>query len=174
MNKYGGGTILNLGSATLKITYRGRSTLADFKIVHVPNSPSILECKQALERANHVERQQHERHASCNSPYGERSDVLKSYGDCFEKIAKFLGEKYKTTLIEDAMPVVHAPRTVPVHIMPFYKAELDNMLANGIISPVTEPTDWVNSIVANIKVTPKEKKICLCLDTKDLNKNIKR
>ena len=42
LNKYGGGTIPNLGSATLKITYRGRSTLADFKIVDVPNSPSIL------------------------------------------------------------------------------------------------------------------------------------
>ena len=49
LNKYGGGTIPNLGSATLKITYHGRSTLADFKIVDVPNSSSILGCKHALE-----------------------------------------------------------------------------------------------------------------------------
>ena len=39
LNKYGGGTIPNLGSATLKITHHGRSMLADFKIVDVLNSP---------------------------------------------------------------------------------------------------------------------------------------
>ena len=35
--------------------------------------------------------------------------------------------------------------------MPLYQAEIDKMLAEGIISPVTGQTDWVNSIVCNIK-----------------------
>ena len=48
------------------------------------------------------------------------------------------------------------------------------MLAECIISPVTGPTAWVNSIVCNIKETPNGKKVRLCLDPKDLNKNIKR
>ena len=183
LNKYGGGTIPNLGSATLKITYRGRSTLADFKIVDVPKSPSILGCKQALELGlitlnvnslNVTPPQAVAKKEVAATGKLTRSEVLKNYGDCFDKIGKFPGEKYTIKLIEDATPVVHAPRTVPVHIMPLYKAELDKMLANGIISPVTEPTDWVNSIVVNIKDTPNGKKIRLCLDPKDLNKNIRR
>ena len=48
------------------------------------------------------------------------------------------------------------------------------MLAEGIISPVTGLTDRVNSIVCNIKETPSGKKVRLCLDSKDINKNIKR
>ena len=49
------------------------------------------------------------------------------------------------------------------------------MIADDVITAVHEPTDWVNSIVCNIKETPEgNKKIRLCLDPKDLNKNIGR
>ena len=49
------------------------------------------------------------------------------------------------------------------------------MIADDVITAVHEPTDWVNSIVCNIKETPEgNKKIRLCLDPKDLNKNIRR
>ena len=102
-----------------------------------------------------------------------KHQVLHEYKDCFDKIGRFPGKKYKIKLIEEAKPVIHPPRTVPVHIMPLYQAEIDKMLAEGI-SPVTGPTDWVNSIVCNIKETPSGKKVRLCLDPKDLNKNIRR
>ena len=59
--------------------------------------------------------------------------------------------------------------------MPVYKAELDKMLTKGIISPVSEPTDWVNSIVCNVRdLANGDKKVRLCLDPRDLNKNIRR
>ena len=48
------------------------------------------------------------------------------------------------------------------------------MLDDNIITPVSGPTDWVNSIVCNIKDTENGKKVRLCLDPKDLNKAIKR
>ena len=49
------------------------------------------------------------------------------------------------------------------------------MIADDVITAVEEPTDWVNSIICNIKETPEgKKKIRLCLDPKDLNKNIRR
>ena len=49
------------------------------------------------------------------------------------------------------------------------------MIADDVITAVTEPTDWVNSIVCNVKETPDgRKKVRLCLDPKDLNKNIRR
>jgi len=47
------------------------------------------------------------------------------------------------------------------------------MIADNVITAVHEPTDWVNSIVCNIRETPEgNKRIRLCLDPKDLNKNI--
>lgn len=55
------------------------------------------------------------------------------------------------------------------------KAELDKMIADDIITEVSEPTDWVNSIVCYVKETSDgRKKVRLCLDPKDLNKNIRR
>ena len=49
------------------------------------------------------------------------------------------------------------------------------MIEQGVIVPVTEPTEWVNSIVCHVTDKPDGgKKVRLCLDPKDLNKNIKR
>ena len=47
------------------------------------------------------------------------------------------------------------------------------MIADDVITAVTEPTDWVNSIVCNVKETPNGgKKVRQCLNPKDLSKNI--
>ena len=101
--------------------------------------------------------------------------VMEEYQDCFDKLGCFPGEKYHIQLIDHPVPVIHPPRTVPVHILPLYKEELDKMIADDVITAVTEPTDWVNSIVCNIRETPEgKKKIRLCLDPKDLNKSIRR
>ena len=45
------------------------------------------------------------------------------------------------------------------------------MTAQGIITPVTEPTEWLNSMTYPMK--PGEE-LCICLDPKDLNKAIIR
>ena len=101
--------------------------------------------------------------------------MLNEYRDCFDKIGRFPGDQYHIEIIDNPTPVVHPPRTVPVHILPLYKAELEKMISDNIITEVTEPTDWVNSIVCNVKETPDgKKKVRLCLDPKDLNKNIRR
>ena len=54
-----------------------------------------------------------------------------------------------------------------------YKEELNNMVELGILIPVSEPTDWVNSIVLS-QTTNDRQKIRVCLDPRDLNKAIKR
>ena len=96
--------------------------------------------------------------------------MLKEYHDCFDKIGRFPGDQYHIKLVDH----VHPPRTVPVHILPLYKAELDKMIADDVFNEVTEPTAWVNSIVCNVKETSDgKKKVRLCLDPKDLNKNIR-
>ena len=64
---------------------------------------------------------------------------------------KFPGEKYRIKLFDVAKPVVHALQTVQVQVMPLYKTELERKLAEDIISPISEPTDCVNSIVCNVR-----------------------
>ena len=52
-----------------------------------------------------------------------------------------------------------------------YKAELDRLVKEGIITEVHEHTEWINSIVPVMK---EDGSLRLCLDPKDLNKAIER
>ena len=171
---YGGAKIPHVGTARLKVSFRGKATTADFKVVRVKDNPSVLGCRHALELGI-ISLNVDSVNSVNNVQPLTKEKVLSDYSDCFDKIGKFPGAKYSIKLIEDAKPVVHPPRTVPVHILPLYKAELDKMISENIISPVTEPTDWVNSIVCNVRDQPDgKKKVRLCLDPRDLNKNIRR
>ena len=59
-------------------------------------------------------------------------------------------------------PVVHPPCRVPVALRDQIKEKLDEMVASGILAPVTEPTEWVSSMLR------------ICLDPHDLKKAIRR
>ena len=45
------------------------------------------------------------------------------------------------------------------------------MVKNGVITPIQEPTDWVNSLVI---VEKPNGKLRICLDPRPLNRAIKR
>ena len=64
------------------------------------------------------------------------------------------------------MPVVNPSHRVPEALKSKLKAELDTMESDHIIAKVTEPTDWVNSLVVVEK--PKTGKLRICLDPKAL------
>ena len=67
--------------------------------------------------------------------------------------------------------MVHAPRTCSIHMREEIKSELENMQSLGVIKRVTQPTDWVSSIVYSRKASGQ---LRFCLDPKDLNKAVKR
>ena len=54
---------------------------------------------------------------------------------------------YHITQEPGADPVIHPPRSVPVHLRDHYKDEIDKMLELGVTTRVDTPTDWVNIIV---------------------------
>lgn len=182
LKNYGGGKLHNHGTIKLKLTFRKKSITAIFNVVDAVGDSSILGCRQSQELGIislnvHQVKQTNTSTASSAADQGQltKSIIKEEFKDCFDKIGCFPGEKYHIQLIDNPQPVIHPPRTVPVHIQPLYKEELDKMLADDIIAPVTEPTDWVNSIVCNIKETPEgKKKVRLCLDPRDLNKNVRR
>ena len=179
---YGGSEIENLGVATLKVSFKDKSANIKFNVVEAPGSPSMLGCRQCqdlgiistnVDEVNTIPLTKTEAEAKRGKL--SKPTVMKEYQDCFDKLGCFPGEKYHIQLIDNPVPVVHPPRTVPVHILPLYKEELDKMIADDVITAVAEPTDWVNSILCNIRETPDgKKKIRLCLDPKDLNKSIRR
>ena len=82
-----------------------------------------------------------------------------------------MGADYNIVLKKDAFPVVHAPRRVPLASQGKLRKTLNDLVNKKVITPVVTPTDWVSSLVITEK---KNKELRLCLDPKDLNKNIKR
>ena len=61
-----------------------------------------------------------------------KSVVLEEYKECFKGIGRFPGEKYHINLVDNATLVIHSPRTVPVHILPLYKEELEKMVTSPL------------------------------------------
>ena len=97
-------------------------------------------------------------------------DLLKQYPNQFDCIGNFHGE-YHIVTDPQVQPVIHAPRKCPIQLKDEIKNCLDEMVENGVIRKVDEPTDWVNSLAYSRK---QNGKLRICLDPKDLNMAIKR
>ena len=73
-------------------------------------------------------------------------------------------------LDEAVKPVVHPPRKVTVALRDRLKEELDKLVREKVITPVTEPTNWVSSLV----LVNKPEKLRICIDPQDLNRALLR
>lgn len=91
--------------------------------------------------------------------------ILKEYSDVFEFLGCMDG-LYHMKVDETVRPVVHPPRNVPVALRDRLREELDKLVGEGIITPVTEPTMWVSCLV----LVKKPDKLRICIDPQDLNK----
>ena len=124
---YGGSKIENLGVTALKVTYRNKTVEAKFNVVEAPCHYSIIGCKQAQDLGIITVNSLDELNTTLTSKAqqaaskGELSQsvVPDDFKDCFDKVGRFPGEKYHIQLVDNARPVVHPPRTVPVHILPY-------------------------------------------------------
>ena len=96
--------------------------------------------------------------------------LIDRYADVFQGIGCFDGE-YHMTMDTSVRPVQHQPRRVPLPIQPKLKAKLQELVDQGILATVTEPTDWISSLVVTTK---KSGDLRICIDPKDLNKGLKR
>ena len=71
---------------------------------------------------------------------------------------------------EKVKPIQHAPRRVPVALRDEVKEKLTDLEKRGMIKKVTEPTEWISSMV----IVAKPNKVRICLDPRELNKALKR
>ena len=77
---------------------------------------------------------------------------------------------YSIKIDPTATPVVHGPRRQPAALLPKIASKLKKMEKEGHLAKVTQPTDWINSMV----VSSRGGKIRICLDPGDLKKAVKR
>ena len=80
--------------------------------------------------------------------------------------------QHHINLRDDARPIcLYAPRKVPHPLLPRVEEELRRMEQQGVISKVTQPTDWCSGMV----VVPKANgRVRICVDLTHLNKAVKR
>ena len=97
--------------------------------------------------------------------------ILHEYADVFRGVRTLPGGPYHIKLKDSYKPVQHPPRSVPLGMQSAYKAELDRLVKEGIITEVHGHTEWINSVVPVMK---EDGSLRLCLDPKDLNKAIER
>ena len=110
-----------------------------------------------------------------------KQDILEVYSDVFTRIGKLPSAPYKFQLKPNVKPTRHAPRCIPIHLQEAFHQEIQNLERLGILEPVKEVTEWVNSFVIMEKKVPVDssnahspghsvqKKLQICLDPRDLN-----
>lgn len=98
------------------------------------------------------------------------TDWVKEYADVFQGIGRLPGQ-HKIRLKDNAEPVIHPARKVPVALKKRLREKLDSLITEGVIMKIEEPTGWVNSLVI---VEKPNGDLRLCIDPKDLNKAIQR
>ena len=162
MTSYCGGEITNLGVCSLKIRHKKRQIQATVEVVR--------ECRPAIIGGADCARLGLVRRVSViNDDVG--AQIKKPHPTLFQNGNGCLPGLHTIVLKEGAEAVVHAPRRVAVAKRPELKKELERQVQLGFLAKVDEPTDWVNSLVVVEKANGKMR---LCIDPKDLNKQIKR
>ena len=142
------------GSVVLQTCHKNNVTDIKFYVVHIDQNPLISGAD------------------SVNLGLISRIHVAKeldSYPELQQTTAMLPGT-YTLKIDPSVPPVVHGPRRQPQALRDKINAKLDEMVKDGHITKVTEPTDWVSSMVTVVKA----EKVRICLDPKDLNKAIKR
>ena len=97
-------------------------------------------------------------------------DLKRLYPDKFEGIGDFEGELHITLRI-NAQPVVQPPRKHLIQLVEEIRTELEKRENLGVITSITEPTDWVNALAFSRKGSGD---LRVCLDPRSMNQCIKR
>ena len=163
------------GVATLKIHQNGSTTQLNFQMVDTKNKPllSAETCEKLgllkvtineTSEVNTVVTEQDKLQVPL-----KREAIQKEYKDVFEGLGH-IGNSSSFVVNPDHTTVQHAPRRVTVTLQKEVKEKIAAMEKKGFIQKVTEPKEWISSMV----VVAKPGKIRICLDPRDLNKAIQR
>ena len=110
---------------------------------------------------------------SSSSPSLTPADIFTRYSDLFDgrSLGCMSGEVHLE--VDPKVPPVQMPlRRLPIALRNQVKAELDKLVDNGVITPVTEPTKWVSALLVVQK--PDGQGVRICVDPTFLNRALVR
>ena len=171
LHLYDGSWMKPLGIGTVYAKYNGQTYKLGFQVVPTSVTQKPLLSANTCEKLGlltvHIPEQTN--YARVDSADMAEAGITTEFADVFTGTGCFPGECH-LELEPHAKPVQHVPRRVPVAIREAVKEQLDDMEQRDIIAKVTEPTDWISSMV----VVKKPNKLRICIDPKDLNAAIKK
>ena len=135
------------------------ATRAKSSTAHEPKSAQVSYCKSSITM-----------NGKTHPLPTTKEYILHEYADIFKGVGTLPGGPYHIKLKDSYKPVQHPPRSVPLEMQSAYKAELDRLVKEGIITEVHEHTEWINSIVPVIK---EDSSLRLSLDPEELNKQLR-
>ena len=143
-------------------TLLGLPSMLSHKIITVNKRPDQVQDASPVSSAFHaVDQRVH---------FTSLDAVRKEFPDRFEGISCFKGTA-RLSVKEESCPAVERGRKFAIHLMPKLKTELEKMVKLKVITPVTEPTDWVSNLAYSQKANGD---LQICLDPGALNKVLRR
>ncbi len=127
---------------------QGRKYQLSFEIVETSQSPLLsgFTCEQLglmqFTIPDDVLKMEHEQYDPLT-----KTQLMDKYSDVFNLPVESLPGEVHFELDPSVSPVQCAPRNVPVAMKEVVKAQLDAYQAEGHITDVTEPTDWISNMV---------------------------
>ena len=190
LEPYGGGNIQHYGVVTLPCRYNNRQFRCKFFLVDVvgplllglPTGEAlgIITINVISEVSETVRKTSgnSNRYVDPSTPIEKRpairskEDLKDMYPECFDFNEKYFKDfHYDIKLDPTVEPKVDAPRRIPMELKPTVKKKLDEMVKDGIIKKVSEPTKWVNSLLV---ISKPNGMLRVCIDPVNLNKAIMR
>ncbi|KAI9554977.1 putative uncharacterized protein K02A2.6-like [Daphnia sinensis] len=163
-----GGYLKVFGTCVASVACRGLTYTVKFVVVDEPGQPPILglpTCRQ-MKLVKRIDAVTSERPL-------ESPAVVIEFADVFEGIAKLpIEHDIKLASGDNYVdPVVCAADRLPFLLEEKVYKKLDQMVADKIIVPVVEPTEWVSRMLV---VGKPDGDVRICLDPSELNKAILR
>lgn len=161
-------------TATVRHPRTGDQFNIDFYVTEREQPILGIDACQRLNMLRIVEENICEMHDSALSSTASltSADIFSRYTDLFDgSLGCIEGEVHLE--VDPNVPLVQMPlRRLPVALRDQVKTELDKLVANDVIAPVTEPTSWVSALLVVQKAEGKGVRICV--DPKFLNQALQR
>lgn len=101
----------------------------------------------------------------------DSTDILDEFPDIFNGDIGTLPGSVRLTLNSDVEPILRPPKRLPIELKEPVKLELDRLDTAGVLTPVDEPTDWVNQMAIATKKNGSQR---ICIDPRSLNLALER
>ena len=141
---YGGDTLSTVGTKNFDCHFKSTKRNLEFHVVDRPLTPLL----GLVDSLNMDLVQLHSEVHEVDTVDAFQAAVFNEYKDLFEDHLDNLPVVYKMRLDPNCTPVVRPPRKVPLAVEECVKRELERMVKIGVITPVSEPAEWVSQMVA--------------------------